>query len=140
MSSTISVGALEEGPTGQLDVFQSPAPFKCKLPRCNNSCYKEVSGRVHDFCSKAHAIAYMKLQNQHVPAAIMQSASEPAEPLSFKPQILEGVLAQQYQLTSQHVNIHVSIASKSIQGPMTVGKVTHYNTGPVCIFLSDCCL
>lgn len=77
-SSTVSVGTLEDGPTGQLNIFQAPSPFRCKLPRCNNSCFKEVTGRVHDFCSKAHAIAYMELQKQ---------------PPSFMPPPLEGLSA-----------------------------------------------
>ena len=75
MSRTMGAGTLESGPTGQLDIFQTPAPFKCKLPRCNNSCFKEVTGRVHDFCSKAHAIAYMQLQNQQVPSVMDSSKS-----------------------------------------------------------------
>lgn len=88
MSSVVSVSTLQDGPTGQLAIFQAPAPFRCKLPHCNNSCFTEVSGRVHDFCSKAHAIAYMQLQKQQVPS-IMQSSELP----SFMPQgVLEGVL------------------------------------------------
>lgn len=86
MSSTVAVGTLEDGPTGQLDIFQTPAPIRCKLPRCNNSCFKEVTGRVHDFCSKAHAIAYMQLQKQEVP-----SITQATKPPSFVPQFPEGV-------------------------------------------------
>ena len=85
MSRTMAVGTLEGGPTGQMDIFQTPAPFKCKLPRCVNPCYKEVTGRVHDFCSRAHAIAYMQLQNQQVP-----SVMDTSKPTS---QIPEGMLS-----------------------------------------------
>lgn len=86
MSSTVSVGPLRDGPTGQLAIFQAPAPFRCKLPRCNNSCFTEVNGRVHDFCSKAHAIAYTQLQDPPT----MQSSEPSSRASSFMPQVLEG--------------------------------------------------
>jgi len=87
-ATMVSVSALQDGPTGQLAIFQVPAPFRCKLPRCNNACFKEVSGRVHDFCSKAHAIAYVQLQKQQVPSVL-----QPSESPSFMPQgVVKGML------------------------------------------------
>ena len=62
MSAPMQVPAgasgLQDGPAGQLAISQIQSALKCKLPGCHKPCYMEVGGRVHDFCSKAHAMTY----------------------------------------------------------------------------------
>ena len=42
----------------QFDIAEVQAALRCKLPGCDKPCTIESSGHVHDFCSRAHAVAY----------------------------------------------------------------------------------
>lgn len=43
----------------------STEPPECKLPGCNNRCYIEKEGTVHDFCRKSHAREYGALTQKY---------------------------------------------------------------------------
>ena len=34
---------------------QAPQPASCQLPGCSKLCFVEADGKIHDFCSRAHA-------------------------------------------------------------------------------------
>ena len=52
-------------PASQFDIAEVQAALKCKLPGCDKPCTIESSGHVHDFCSKAHAVAYTNKKREH---------------------------------------------------------------------------
>ena len=39
-------------------------PPECKMPGCNQPCYVEDNGRVHDFCGKTHAREYRAMKDK----------------------------------------------------------------------------
>lgn len=64
MQVPASASGVQDGSAGQLAISQIQSALKCKLPGCQKACFMEVSGRVHDFCCKAHALTYTQQPNQ----------------------------------------------------------------------------
>ena len=50
----------------QFDIAAIQAALRCKLPGCDKPCTIESSGHVHDFCSKAHAVAYTNRKQEDI--------------------------------------------------------------------------
>ena len=68
MPATLSVGGTSGGTqTRQFAFSQVQTALKCRLPECDKPCCVEPNGRAHDFCSKAHARAYLAQQQQQKP-------------------------------------------------------------------------
>lgn len=73
MPATLSVGGTSGGiQTKQFAFSQVQAALKCRLPECNKPCCVEPNGRAHDFCTKAHARAYLAQQQQKPPRQVLQ--------------------------------------------------------------------
>jgi len=64
MQVPAGASGLQDGSAGQLAIPQIQSALKCKLSSCQKPCFMEVSGRVHDFCSKAHALTYTQQMSQ----------------------------------------------------------------------------
>jgi len=86
-SSQASVISVDETKAAIIKEIQ--AALKCNLPGCDKPCSIESTGQVYDFCSKDHAIAYQKLQQQQ-----KQPQQIPQQPLlpSTEPQIPDSML------------------------------------------------
>ena len=85
MSTPMQVPAsAQDGSAGQLSISQIQSTLKCKLPGCQKACFMEVSGRVHDFCCKAHALTYTQQPNQ-------PTARPPGPPLTMPEGISTGM-------------------------------------------------
>ena len=42
--------------------FEGVGPPECKMPGCNQPCYVENDGRVHEFCGRSHAREYRAME------------------------------------------------------------------------------
>ena len=54
----MELASVNQTQASHFDIAEVQAALRCKLPGCDKPCTIESSSYVHDFCSRAHAVAY----------------------------------------------------------------------------------